>query len=300
MYSQISSNKTKTVVLLLGFTIVTVLFTFIIGYGWTGNKYAGIGVGFLAFIFSLISGLISYYGGAAIVLSMSRAVEVTDDPNFRELNDRIETLAIKAGIPKPRIYVLPDPALNAFATGRDPDHAHIALTQGILQRMDWPELEAVIAHELGHVKNYDIRLMLIVSVLAGVITYIADFFLRSLFWGSRNRDNDNGGNPIALIIAIIFAILAPLVSTIIQLAISRRREFLADMTSVEITRYPQSMINALKILRDDDRPVQSATGGTAHMYIDFPLKDSGNFLRKLFSTHPPIEERIAAIERLGA
>jgi heat shock protein HtpX len=299
MYSQIDANKTKTLLLLLFFIIFTVLITFVIGYGWTGDEYAGIGLGFLAFIFSLVSGLISYYGGAAIVLAMSRAVEVTGAPEYQELNDRIETLALKAAIPKPRIYILPDAALNAFATGRDPKHAHVALTQGILQGMRWPELEAVIAHELGHIKNYDIRLMLIVSVLAGVITFIADFFLRSMFWGSRRRDDNEGGNPIMFVVAIAFAILAPIVATLIQLAISRRREFLADMTSVEITRYPQSMVNALKILQGDDRPVQTATGGTAHMFIDFPLKDTGSFFQKLFSTHPPIEERIAAIEKIA-
>jgi heat shock protein HtpX len=160
------------------------------------------------------------------------------------------------------------------------------------------EADAVIAHELGHIRNYDIRLMLIVSVLAGVLTYLADFSLRGMFYSSRDNDSDSKGNPILFIVAIVFAILAPIIATLIQLAISRRREFLADMTSVEITRYPQSMISALEKLRSDDRPVAHATEGNAHMFIDFPLKDAGGFLRKLFSTHPPIEERIEALQKL--
>lgn len=300
MYSQIDKNKHLTFFLILGFIAVVVAFTYIISYAWTGDEYSGIFLGFIAFLLSLISGLVSYFAGASIVLAMSGAVEVTDNPEFKNLRDRIEILATKAGIPLPKIYVIPDPALNAFATGRGPNQAHIALTQGIIQAMTPEELDAVIAHELGHVKNYDIRLMLIVSVLAGVLTYLSDFFLRSLFWGGRSRDNDDdrGGNPAMLVLGIVFAILAPLVATLIQLAISRRREFLADATSVEITRYPHSMINALRKLQMDDRPVQRATEGNAHMYIDFPLKDAGGFLRSLFSTHPPIEERIEAIERM--
>lgn len=300
MYNQISANKRKTFFLLFFFVVITVGLTFLISYAWTGSSDSGIALGFIAFIFSLISGLISYFSGASIVLAMNRAIEVTDNPTYKELNDRVETLAIKAGIPKPRVYILPDPALNAFATGRDPKHAHIAFTQGILQAMNWEELEAVAAHELGHVKNYDIRVLLIVSVLAGVLTYIANFFLQSLWFGGGRRrdDSDRSSNPIVMLIAVVLAILAPIIATLIQLAVSRRREYLADMTSVEITRYPQSMINALQVLQADDRPVSTATEGTAAMFIDFPLKDAGNFIQKLFSTHPPIEDRIKAIEKV--
>ncbi len=299
MYNQIDKNKRRTLFLLFMFVIVVVSLTYLFSYVWTdGNPYASLMIGIFAFIISLISGLFSYYGGASLVLAMSRAVDVTDNINYRELNDRIETLSIKAGIPKPRIHVLPDQALNAFATGRDPQHAHVALTEGIMRAMEWPELEAVIAHELGHIKNYDIRLMLVVSVLAGVITYLADFFIRGMFFSSRDQEDNKSGNIIVLVVAIAFAILAPIISVVIQMAISRRREFLADMTSVEITRHPKSMINALKMLQKDNRPVESATEGTAHMYIDFPLRNAGGFLRKLFTTHPPIEDRIAALQKL--
>jgi heat shock protein HtpX len=301
MYSQIDRNKTKTFFLLIFFIVIVVFFTYTITYFWTGgDRVSGIGVGIIAFLFSFISSLISYFAGASIVLAMNRAVDVSDDPRYAELNSRLETLSIKAGIPKPKIYILPDMALNAFATGRDPKHAHVAVTQGLLQQMEWREIEAVIAHEIGHIRNYDIRLMLIVSVLAGVLTYVADFFLRSLWWGGgRSRDDNNGSfGVIGFVLAIFFAILAPIVASLIQLAISRRREFLADMTSVEITRDPQSMVNALKVLAGDDTPVATATEGTAQMFIDFPLKDSGSFIKKLFSTHPPIEERIAALQKL--
>jgi heat shock protein HtpX len=295
MYSQIDKNKRITFFLITFFILLTVGFTSVISYVWSGDEYTGITIGFFAFILSLISGLFSYYGGAALVLTMTGAKEVTDNPDFKDLNDRIETLSIKAGIPKPKVYIIPDEALNAFATGRDPKHSHIAVTHGLLQAMEPDELEAVIAHELGHVRNYDIRVMLIVSVLAGVLTFLADFFIRGIFYKGGDDDNKN---PIVFIVAIIFAILAPIIATLVQLAISRRREFLADMTSVEITRYPDSMIRALKKLRDDDRPVEHATSGNAHMFIDFPLKDAGGFLKGLFSTHPPIEDRIAAIEKL--
>lgn len=296
MYSQIDRNKRLTFFLLFFFIVITVSLTFVISYGWTGDKTSGISLGFVAFFVSLISGLFSYYGGAALVLVMTKAVDVSENPEFKSLNDQVETLSIKAGIPKPKVYVLPDQALNAFATGRDPNHAYVAVTLGLLKAMTPEELDAVIAHELGHIKNYDIRLMLIVSVLAGVLTTLSDFFLRSLFWGGKDKEKD--GNAVMMGVAVVFAILAPIIALLVQLAISRRREFLADMTSIEITRYPESMISALRKLQSDNRPVASATSGNAHMFIDFPLKDAGGFISKLFSTHPPIEDRIAAIEKL--
>lgn len=295
MYSQIDRNKNATLLFISLFIGIIVIFAFIISYAVSSDPYTGIFISFMAFIFSLLGSITSYFFGDSIVLAMTHAIDVTDNPDYSDLNDRVETLSIKAGIPKPKVYILPDPALNAFATGRNPEHGHLAITQGLLQAMDSQELEAVIAHELGHIKNYDIRLMLIVSVLAGVLTFIADFFLRSIFY---SRDDDDRGNPIFFVIAIVFAFLAPIIGMMVQFAISRKREFLADATSVEITRYPKAMISALQKLKADDRPVQSATEGNAHMFIDFPLKDAGGFLQKLFSTHPPIEERIAAIEKM--
>ncbi len=299
MYSQIDRNKFLTFLLVAGFIAIVGTTSLVIGYVWSGDILASFAIGVFAFFISLIGGLISYFGGAQLVLGMTGAIDITGNSQYHDLLDRIETLSIKAGLPKPKVYIIPDAALNAFATGRNPENGHVALTQGILQALTPDELEAVIAHELGHIKNYDIRLMLIVSVLAGVLTTLSDFFLRSLIWGGVRRDNHGGGaNPIMIVIGIAFALLAPLVAVIVQLAISRRREFLADMTAVEITRYPQSMINALRKLQSDTRPVAKATEGNAHMFIDFPLRDSGNFIRKLFSTHPPIEERIEALQQI--
>ena len=299
MYSQIDKNKNVSCVLLIFFVFIVVLFTFVISYGFTGDSNSGICFGFLAFFLSFFSAIFTYYFGDKLVLSMTGAIEVTDDPNYKNLNDTIETLAIKAGIPKPKVYILPDNALNAFATGRDPNHSHIAITNGLLQKMEPQELEGVIAHEMSHIKNFDIRLMLIVSVLAGVLTYIADFFLRGMFFSGRGRSRDEGNlGAIMFVIAIVFAILAPIIGLMIQFAISRRREFLADISAIEITRYPAGLISALKKLGEDDTPVSKATEGNAHMFIDFPLKDAGNFLHKLFSTHPPIEDRISALEKI--
>lgn len=302
MYSQIDRNKFLTFLLLILFVVIVAAGALIFSAAFFQDLLASLFVGFFAFIISLFSGLIGYYTGPAIVLKMTRAMDVTDDPNFLNLRTRLEILCTKAGIPMPRLHVIPDRALNAFATGRNPENSHVALTQGIIEHMNETELDAVIAHELAHIKNYDMRLMMIVSVLAGVLTTMSDFFLRSMFWtggrGGNSNNKSGGGNVIILVVGIAFAVLAPIISALIQLAISRRREFLADMTSVEITRYPQSMIDALKKLDADTRPVQKATSGNAHMFIDYPLKDSGNFIRKLFSTHPPIQERIQAIQQI--
>ena len=300
MYSQIEKNKNLSFMLLVLFVLIVVVLAFVMGIGFTGDASAGIFYGITAFVISFFSSIFTYYFGDSIVLQMTGAVDVSENPAYKDLNDRIETLSIKAGIPKPKVYILPEQALNAFATGRDPQHGHIAITEGLLRSFDAQELEGVIAHEMAHIKNYDIRLMLIVSVLAGVLTSLADLFFRGVFYsGDRGRDRDSGSlGLIMFVIAIIFAILAPIISLIIQMAISRRREFLADMSAVEITRYPNGLISALRKLASDDRPVQRATEGNAHMFIDFPLKDAGNFLQKLFSTHPPIEDRISALEKI--
>jgi heat shock protein HtpX len=296
MYSQIDKNKWESFLLLLLFILFTVFVSVLLGYGFTNDIFGSIFIGFIAFLFSFFSSLFTYFFGHSVVLSMTGAIDVTEDPNFKNLNDIVETLAIKAGIPKPRVHILPEIALNAYATGRNPKNGHIAITQGMLQTFGQQELEAVIAHELAHIRNFDIRLMLIVSVLAGVLTTISDIFVRSIFFGGR--DNDRGGNPIVFIFAIIFAILAPIIATLIKLAVSRKREFLADASAVEITRYPDGMIKALQMLQADTTPMEKATEGNAHMFIDFPLRDAGNFIQKLFSTHPPIEDRIEALRRI--
>jgi heat shock protein HtpX len=293
MYSQIDKNKFLTFILLLVFIVFIVGNTMILNYALTEDWASGIYYGVYAFFVSLVGALFTYFFGAKTVLKMTGAVDVTDNPEFQYLNDRVEIIAIKAGLPKPRVHILPERALNAYATGRDPKHAHIAVTSGLLQKLNTEELDGVIAHEMAHIKNYDIRLMLIISVLAGVLTYSTRIILKA-----AERKANRKGSGILFLISLILVILAPIVSAIIQMTISRRREFLADMTAVEITRHPQGLINALKKLKASTVPVTRATAGNAHMFIDFPLKKPG-FLDKLFSTHPPIQERIAALRKLS-
>ncbi|BDQ05130.1 MAG: protease HtpX [Candidatus Dojkabacteria bacterium] len=297
MYSQIDKNKRLSFILMVVFIVYIVTSVMLLSYALTQSWSVGIFYGLLSLAISLIGTLSTYYFGDEMVLKMTGAIDVTDNPEFKYLNDRVEIIAIKAGIPKPRVHILPEDALNAYATGRDPKHSHIAITLGLLQKLNTEELDGVIAHEIAHIRNYDIRLMLIVSVLAGVLTYATDAILRGTLHNNKNRRNE-GANIVMVIIALLLLILAPIISLMIQMAISRRREFLADMSAVEITRYPQGLISALKKLAADDTPVIHATEGNAHMFIDFPLKESGSFLRKMFSTHPPIEERIATLERV--
>lgn len=291
MYSQIDSNKRKSFFLIAIFIVVVVLlgwfFGRLLGYGYWGL--------IIALIISWLMALFSYYRGDKVALwsAGAKEIEKNDNPYTWRL---IENLCITAGLPMPRVYIIPDAALNAFATGRDPKHASIALTAGIVDALEKSELEGVIAHELSHVKNYDIRIMTIVIVLAGTLALLADFFLRSQFWGfGRRRDRDDGGLGVILLIAgIILAILAPIAANLIQLAISRKREFLADASGALLTRYPQGLANALAKISTHSN-IRRASGATAHLYIANPFAGSGKFLGKLFSTHPPIEERIAAL-----
>lgn len=208
------------------------------------------------------------------------------------------------GLPMPKVYILDDPALNAFATGRSPQHAVVCATSGILAKLNKAELEGVIAHELSHVKNYDIRVMAIVAILVGFVAILADFFMRSLWWGGIRRDNDRDSNGqlqmIFLLIGIVFAILSPIIATLIQLAVSRRREFLADASGALLTRYPEGLASALEKLKDDTRPVRTASNATAHLFIDNPLagKDTKAWFANLFNTHPPIDERIKILRSM--
>lgn len=298
MYTEIQKNKNKTLILLLGFITFGILISVFLGYIITFDIYSSIISGLIGFSISLIFTFITYFFGDKITLSSLNAQEVTNDPNYKELNDLVETLSIKSGLPKPRVYILPEKALNAFATGRNPQKSHVALTQGLIENLDREELSAVIAHELAHIKNYDIRLMLIVSVIAGTLTFIADIFLQTIFFKGNNNQKDI---PLAfyliiLIIGIVIALLLPFIATLVQLAISRRREFLADATAVEITRYPEGMIRALQKIAQNKIPLQKATEGNAHLFFSNPLKSK--FLSNLFSTHPPIEERIKAIQKI--
>jgi heat shock protein HtpX len=295
MYEQIARNKRDSVLLVAVIVAILVTLGFAIGVAW-GHSY-GAGLGFLGLfgVISIVWSLIGYYGGAGIVLAASHAQRITRD-QAPVLWDVVEEMSIAAGIPMPAVYVIPDAAPNAFATGRDPRHAAVAATAGLLQMMSRDELQGVIAHEMSHVRNFDIRFATLVGVLVGMVALIADFFLRSTFFfgGGRRSSNDNGGaGAIFFIIAIVLAILAPFFAWMVQLAVSRHREYLADASGVQLTRNPLGLAHALQKIAGDPRPLQVATRATAHLYIANPLKgrktrESAGF----FDTHPPIQKRI--------
>ena len=278
------------------FFIVGVAYIFTIALGYQGPS----ALGFVG-IFLIITGLVnlaSYYWSDQMVMAISGAkrIEKNDAP---ELFRTVENLCIGAGIPLPKIYIMDDSAPNAFATGRDPQHAAVAVTRGLLEKLDKLELEGVLAHELSHVRNYDSRLMTIVVILVGLVALLADFFLRAQFFGGRDDDRGKSG-AIFMVSALIAAILAPISAQLIQLAISRRREFLADASGALLTRYPEGLANALEKIASDRTPLNSASTATAHLYIENPFKkgQKGNWLSGLFMTHPPVEERVKALRSM--
>jgi len=270
----------------------------VLGEVWFGGN-AGLFVLPFALAIASISGLTSYFAGDKIVLGMSQAREVSDQQE-PQLHHVVEELAIGAGIPKPKIYVIEDSAPNAFATGRDPQHASVAVTRGLLTKLDRTELQGVLAHELSHVRNFDIRLMLIVAVLLGMAALLSDWIFRSMFWGGRGRDRDRGGGAAAilLIVALVLAILTPIIAQLIQLAVSRQREYMADASGALLTRYPAGLANALRKIAADKEALEVANKATAPLYIANPLHDQPRFLDGLFDTHPPIQERIKRLEAM--
>lgn len=292
-YTAISSNKRRSAVLIIFFIIFIVLLGFIIDQTQGGST----AIFPIAIGISIISSLTGYYAGDKIALSANGATLVSknDSP---ELYRIVENLAITAGIPTPAVYIIPSPAINAFATGRDPKHASIAVTEGLLAKLERQELEGVLAHEFSHIGNYDIRLMTVVAIFVGTIALVSDLFLRARLFGGRRSDN-NAGNAGAIlaIIGVILILLSPVIAQLIQLAVSRRREFLADASGVLLTRYPEGLISAFRKIQQEQLPVSQANTATAHLYLSNPL--SGRSVAKLFSTHPPIEERIAALEKMA-
>lgn len=293
--SQIAANKAKTLVLMAGFTGFVVL----IGYVFGVALGYGTSLMWAAVAFSIFSSFISYYWGDRMVLAMSGARPADRKRDF-DFFTVAENLAIASGIPKPRLYVIEDTAMNAFATGRDPNHAVVCATTGILSRLERRELEGVIAHELSHIKNFDIRLMAVVAVLVGTVAFLADMFLRNLWWGGhRDRDNDRSSGPL-LLIGIVLAIATPILATLIQLAISRRREFLADASGAHLTRYPEGLARALEKLGKDKEVLEAATNATAHLYITNPFKGKqfAAWFSSLFNTHPPTEDRIKILRSM--
>jgi heat shock protein HtpX len=277
-----------------------VAFVGLLGYVLGEYLFRGGGLFVLPFALAIssISALASYFAGDRVVLSMSQAHEVTEQQE-PQLHHIVEELAIGAGIPKPRLYVIEDGAPNAFATGRDTQHSSVAVTRGLLTKLDRTEVQGVIAHELSHVRNFDIRVMLVVAVLLGMTALLSDWIFRSLFWGGRGRDRERGGAaPILLVAAIVLALLTPIIAQLIQLAVSRQREYLADASGALLTRYPSGLASALRKIAADRDALEVANKATAPLYIANPLHDAPTFLDGLFDTHPPIQERIKRLEAM--
>lgn len=297
-WDHVSSNIFKTYLIMFLFSIfafgVVYIFTMAMGFGQTDL----VGIMGFALIFIGISNFISWYFSDKIVLAVSGAKPVSLNSN-KSLYRTVENLCIAAGLPLPKIYIIDDSAPNAFATGRDPKHGVICFTTGILSKLNKQELEGVTAHELSHIGNRDTLMMSVVSVLVGTIALLADWYMRSLWFGGSNRDNDNRSG-LFMVFGIIAAILAPIVATLIQLAVSRRREFLADASGILLTRYPQGLASALRKISSDKEPLEAANRGTAHLYIVNPLKGNQALegFAKLFSTHPAVEERIKALNEM--
>ena len=301
MYQDIRNNKIKTGFIVSLFIIVIALIIYYICMAFDLGYMSII----IAMVFSIGSAWASYYYSDKIVLSINRAHPASPE-EYQKLNNILDGLMVSSGLEhRPRLYVVNDPQPNAFATGRNPKNAVICVTTGLLEKMDYYELEGVVAHELSHIKNYDIRLSAVVSVIVGFMVILTDWVSRALFWGRfGDNDNDSGsrGNPILMLIGLVCLILAPIFGQLMQLALSRRREFLADASAVELTRNPDGMISALQKLDADTNQLRTANNSTAHMYIVSPfksnLKDGKKRKTSLFSTHPSIDDRIEAIRNL--
>lgn len=272
---------------------------FIIGLGWFFSYlYDNYAILVAAVVWSTTQTLISYYYSDKITLAISRAKEAPRAEPYLLLHRTVENLAIAAGLPKPKVYAIEDTALNAFATGRDPKHAAVTITTGLLEKLENEELEGVIAHEMSHIGNYDIRLMTIAVVLVGIVALVSDLFLRWQWLGGSRRDNKEGQGYL-MIIALLMAILAPIAATLIQLAISRKREFLADASGALLTRYPEGLASALEKIASDREILEAANRATAHLYIVNPFKGKMSAVTRLFMTHPPIGERIKALRSMA-
>lgn len=293
MYEDIKNNKIKSGIVVFGFILMVTLIIYFICMAFDLGVFSII----FALIFSIIAAYASYYNSDKIILSMNKARPATHEEDQKLVNI-LDTLMISSGLShKPKLYVVEDLQPNAFATGRNPENSVICVTTGLLEKLNYYELEGVIAHEMSHIKNYDIRLSAVVTVMLGLIVMLSDMFSRWTFRSSRKSDNDNG-NAILMVIGLILLIFAPIFGQLMQLAISRRREYLADATAIEFTRNPDGLISALQKLDSDPDELEVANSSTAHMYIVCPLKDKKKKSSSLFSTHPPIKDRIEAIRNL--
>ena len=297
---RIAVNRRNSLLLIVGFLGFVTVFGYVIGYAWLGDPSRALFGLVLAFVVGAGSGLATYYGGDRMVLAASRAKEITHD-DAPILFNVVEEMTIAGGLQMPKVYIIEDSAPNAFATGRDPEHASVAVTSGLLQKLNRDELQGVIAHEMSHVGNYDIRYAMLVGILVGTTVLISDFFLRGLWFGGGRGSQREGGGPIQLImivVSIVLAILAPLFARLLQLSISRQREYLADATAVQLTRNPKGLADALQKISGDQEVLEVANRATAHLYIVSPIKKFEKRAKGLFSTHPPIEERIQILRSL--
>ncbi len=298
LYNAISSNKRNSFFITVAITAFLIVLGYLLGTYW-GSSYAGV---FIAVMLALIMSLGAYYSGDKMVLAVSRAkrIEKQDAP---QLFNVIEELSIAAGLPMPAVYVIDDTAPNAFATGRDPKHASVAITTGLMQKLNRDELQGVMAHELSHVGNRDILYATMVGILVGSIAMMSDFFLRSFFWGGgRKRRSGSGGGAagaILVLVAIVLAVLAPICAKLLQLAVSRQREYLADASAAKLTRYPEGLASALEKISGDKEVLEVANRATQHLYIVNPIKPFEKRAAGLFSTHPPIQDRIARLRAMG-
>jgi heat shock protein HtpX len=295
MYSQIASNRRSTVFLFVSFIILIIAIGYVLNLIFAGGLMFII----IAAVIAISMSFISYYSGDKIVLSMTRAVEA-DKKKYLHLHNIVEGLSIAAGIPKPKVYIIPGMAINAFATGRNPKTASIAATEGCLEKLNRTELEGVISHELSHIKNYDIRVMMLASVLVGIIVFVSEIMLRSfIFGGLKGNDRQGGGGIqiVLIVVGIVLLILAPILAQIIKLAISRKREYLADASGAMLTRYPKGLADALRKIKGDHEQLKTASNATAHLFIASPFKKK-QFLVNLFSTHPDVDDRIKRLESM--
>ena len=288
LYNRISRNKRNSIIVVVGFTL------FVLLLGWVFGEVSGWGFFgiILAAVISIVMAYSAYYKSDSIAVATAHA-KPAEGPHYKALNDLVEGLAIAAGIPAPRVFVIPDSSINAFAAGRDPEHAVIAVTEGSLVKLTKPELEGVLAHELSHIKNYDIRFMTTVIVMVGVVALLSDWIMWSFIFGGNRRDRE-GGSGWIMILGLVLAILSPIFAALVAMAASRKREFLADADGAMLCRNPSGLAGALKKIASDSKKLEGASSATAPMYFSNPLKS-----KALFSSHPPIEERIKYLETLG-
>lgn len=293
MYNQIDSNKRKTWVLIIIFIALISALGYFLGYvSDYGNEIL-----VMAVIISIAMSLFGYFSGdkVALMTSGAKEIQLNDNPYVYRM---VENLCITSGMPIPKVHLINDDAINAFATGRDPKHASIAITMGAVNKLENEELEGVIAHELSHIKNYDIRLMTVVIVLVGIIALVSDIFLHMTIFGGNRRSNSRGSNPVMLIIGIALIILSPIIAQLIKLAVSRKREYLADASGSLLTRYPEGLARALEKIKTDSAKLDRVNNATAHLYISSPFRGTKKFMSRAFSTHPPLEDRITKLRSM--